>query len=99
MSVMAPADSWRISDHYKSCVETFRLFLNALENAERRFKEQMPALEVQPELGRFRVWGGNLAAHQTGRSSLDHRLRYAERMRKRTISLLGDLCKTLNDGQ
>lgn len=53
---------------------------------------------IQNEMGRFRVWAANLAAHRRGRISLDYRLRYADREREAIISLLNDLDHIINEG-
>ncbi len=88
-----------IAHHYQLCVETFRLLCNALEYAQPRFLEQLAPPKLHAELGRLRVWAGNLGAHHVGRSSLDHRLRQAGHMRQRAIGLLDDLRGNLRDGQ
>ncbi len=58
--------------------------------------DSVPA--IQDELGRFRVWVANLAAHRTGRISLDYRLRFADRVRNAIIELLSDLYDVLSRG-
>lgn len=59
-----------------------------------------PAIEgIRDELGRFRVWCANLGAHRKGRISLDHRLRYSERIRKSIINLLEELRDLLATGK
>ncbi|MCJ1471573.1 hypothetical protein MMC13_000213 [Lambiella insularis] len=47
--------------------------------------------------GRFRVWSGNIGAHKTGKSSLDHRLRETAYIKTRVLRLLDDLCGLLNE--
>ncbi|KAL6720554.1 hypothetical protein ACLMJK_002478 [Lecanora helva] len=54
-----------------------------------------PMRSPETELGRLRVWAGNLGAHRLGRSSLDHRLRQATHMQQTTIDLLHDLRRSL----
>lgn len=49
------------------------------------------------ELGRLRVWSGNIGAHQTGQSSLDYRLRDASHLRDETTRLLRRLLQVLRD--
>ena len=95
---MVSSDPKVISIHYRTCAKAFNLFINAFRDAEDRFKEQVPLLEVESQLGRLRVWAGNLGVHQTGKSSLDHRLRYAEHIRQKAISLLDDLNDALCNG-
>lgn len=48
---------------------------NALNTGDATFAEQINAEELEDEIGRFRVWSGNLGALQQGHSSLDYRLR------------------------
>ena len=54
---------------------------------------------VQDEIGRFRVWLGNVGAHRSGRVSLDYRLREAAHMRDSVLDLLKDLEDNINEGQ
>ncbi|KAH7165848.1 hypothetical protein EDB81DRAFT_942832 [Dactylonectria macrodidyma] len=51
----------------------------------------------EEEMMRFKMWSGNLGAHQSGRVSLDHRLRDAPHLREQVIYLLKDLCESLQD--
>lgn len=51
----------------------------------------------QDELGRLRVWAANIGAHQTGRSSLDYRLRDASNIRDQIIRLLKGLRRAFDD--
>ena len=53
---------------------------------------------VQDELGRFRVWLGNVGAHRSGRISLDYRLREAASMRDSVLELLKDLGDNIREG-
>lgn len=48
--------------------------------------------------GRFRVWAGNVAAHRSGNSSLDYRLRDASHLRQRVFELLHELGDNLENG-
>jgi hypothetical protein len=43
------------------------------------------------------MWAGNQAAHQSGPSSLDHRLREAPHLQQQVIYLLKDICESLQD--
>lgn len=51
------------------------------------------------QVARFKIWAGNIGAHQKGRDSLDYRLREASHIRVQTVRLLGDLWETLQDGE
>lgn len=55
--------------------------------------------ESENELARLRVWAGNVGAHQTGKVSLDHRLREASWYRDRVVELLDDLTYTAEKGE
>ncbi|KAK4192364.1 hypothetical protein QBC35DRAFT_520240 [Podospora australis] len=47
--------------------------------------------QLRDELSRFKVWCGTVAAHRTGRSSLEHRLRDASHIRDQVLNLVRDL--------
>jgi hypothetical protein len=47
--------------------------------------------KVRDEESRFKVWSANIAAHKTGMSSLEYRLRDASRVKSQVIRLLKDL--------
>ncbi|RAK96411.1 uncharacterized protein BO80DRAFT_391970 [Aspergillus ibericus CBS 121593] len=53
----------------------------------------------QDELGRLQVWAANIGAHQTGQSSLDHRLRDASHIKEQTVRLLKRLRRIYEDLQ
>ncbi|KAL4884500.1 hypothetical protein BJY04DRAFT_225686 [Aspergillus karnatakaensis] len=60
----------------------------------------IPLREWKDELGRLRLWAGNIGAHRTGQSSLDYRLRDASHIRSQTIKILtaiGKLLRELHD--
>ena len=88
-----------IASRYQACAEAFRVFSNALKNAQPKYLEQISSLDLQTESGRLRVWAGNQGTHRIGRSSLDHRLRQAGHIRERVIDLLEDLHNDLRDGE
>lgn len=49
------------------------------------------------EITRFKMWAGNLAAHQSGPASLDHRLREAPHLQQQVVYLLRDISESLED--
>ncbi|KAK4236283.1 hypothetical protein C8A03DRAFT_17048 [Achaetomium macrosporum] len=49
------------------------------------------------EMTRFKMWVGNLGAHQGGRTSLDYRLREAPHLREQVLYLLRDASESLED--
>ena len=53
--------------------------------------------KLQDELTRFKLWSGNLAAHQTGPISLDYRLREAPHLLDQVNYLLEDTRHSLHD--
>lgn len=53
--------------------------------------------QLENDFLRFKMWAGNQAAHQTGPSSLDHRLREAPHLHEQVIYLLKDICDSLQD--
>ena len=55
--------------------------------------------ELTDVLGRFRVWAGNIAAHRTGQSSLDHRLRDASELKGTVLNYLDELSEILKNGK
>jgi len=53
---------------------------------------------LQDELGRFRLWASDIGALNTGRASLDYRLRDVEYLYQNTKSLLEGLKGSLAEG-
>lgn len=56
------------------------------------------SMAVGDELGRFRLWASNIGALNTGRASLDYRVRDAEYLDQNIKSLLQDLKESLIEG-
>ncbi|OQD62647.1 hypothetical protein PENPOL_c011G06806 [Penicillium polonicum] len=61
------------------------------------FASEVPPALWKDELGRLRVWAANIGAHQTGQSSLDHRLRDASHIKEQTLRVLQRLQRTIED--
>jgi hypothetical protein len=55
-------------------------------------------IRLDEQFGRLKVWSYNIGAHQTGQTSLDHRLRDAKQLQTRVTELLDNLAESLNDG-
>ncbi|KAL6914674.1 hypothetical protein FSST1_012434 [Fusarium sambucinum] len=55
------------------------------------------ALGIGEEEARFKIWCGNIAAHSSGRRSLQYRLRDASHLQKQVKSLLNELSELLID--
>ncbi|KAF5706134.1 wd40 repeat protein [Fusarium globosum] len=75
----------------RSCINGFQYLLSSLRGTAPRFLQQMPPSTIEIQLGKFRVWCGNLGALQTGYSSLDYRLRESALMYENLLQLLQQL--------
>ncbi|QGI66328.1 hypothetical protein CEK26_010283 [Fusarium fujikuroi] len=75
----------------RSCINGFQYLLSSLRGTAPRFLQQMPPSTIEIQLGKFRVWCGNLGALQTGYSSLDYRLRESAVMQENVSKLLQQL--------
>lgn len=74
----------------KSLIETFE---NGIET-----EEESIAL-ASSHLERFRLWVGSLGAHrESGSRSLEYKLRDASLIRKHIVTLLQDLCSSVDQG-
>ncbi|KAJ4022608.1 hypothetical protein NW766_001650 [Fusarium irregulare] len=56
-------------------------------------------LQMGNDLTRFKMWVGNQAAHQSGPSSLDYRLREAAHLKQQVIYLLKDIFESLQSAK
>ncbi|KAI1820532.1 hypothetical protein F4861DRAFT_54298 [Xylaria intraflava] len=52
---------------------------------------------INDQLSKFKIWAGNIEAHQTGWRSLDYRLRDSSHLQKQVMRLLDDLITSLNE--
>ena len=94
-TVCSPPQATRpISDNFKKCLHLF-------ENSVLKCSISLgPSISLwKDKLGRLKVVGGNLGAHQSGQASLDFRLRNSSHIRLNTLQLLDDLCRALEDFQ
>ena len=87
-----------IAECHHDCVKSFEDLIDALQEPERDFGEQLSLASVQEQYGRFKVWRGNVGAqHDPLRSiSLDYRLRDSKFYRDKIVRHLTDLKETLN---
>lgn len=94
----------RISSHVHTC---FNLFT---DTRAAFFTATVPPTTSEAQLslvqkaiveceGRFRVWSGNVGAHQMGKSSLDYRLRDALYVKPAVVRLLVDLNELMLGGK
>lgn len=86
-----------ISKVVSNIAHDFVSLAEALRN-EQDFSVQVPPSRIDDEFSRFKLWAGNIAAHRTGRRSLEYRLRDAAHLKTATISSLGELADTLSNG-
>ncbi len=86
-----------ISDLTRGCLKQ----LNILASSEALLKHQneVPLRAWKDELGRLRLWAGNIGAHQTGQSSLEYRLRDASHLKDQTVKILGAIESLITDLQ
>ena len=92
--------SLTVAEWHDKCVRSFSDLCGALQQPAREFTDEISLPGVASQLGRFRVWAGNIGAHQHGRRvSLDYRLRDASRLKDQVVELLKDLDETISDSK
>jgi len=87
-----------IRDWYHSCIGTFEKITKGVGNCNLASGSHELALQlVQDQIGRFRVWAGNLGAHHpaSNRMSLDYKLKEASHIHNTVVELLEELHTTL----
>lgn len=80
-----------------SNVRAFQNLTTALKNSDRKWTHAIDEEALEDEIGRFRVWAGNLGALQKGHSSLDYRLRDSPVSNTNTLKLLRELETNVNE--
>ena len=90
-----------IARWHRACAERFETLCDACKDEEGQHEEeeQEHYRLFFDEHGRFNVWAGNIGAHQSGRVSLDFRLRDAGHIRDQVVSLLQYLSEILEEGK
>ncbi|KAF2470023.1 uncharacterized protein BDR25DRAFT_36073 [Lindgomyces ingoldianus] len=91
MAPSGPEDLSSIATHVRACFAGFQQACSSLAQANVAIKCKIPRGSISDELGRFRLWCANLAAHRKGKSSLDYKLREASHIKDRVIELLQSL--------
>ena len=81
------------------CVHAFQTLLTVIAADQSSLKNQIDKEALGDELGRFRVWSGNLGALQKGHSSLDYRLRDSPLLSSNVLKLLAELKGNLTEGR
>ncbi|KAL4820493.1 hypothetical protein BDW67DRAFT_95799 [Aspergillus spinulosporus] len=84
-----------ISQALNQCLRNFTALTES--EALARYEPEVSRRRWLDELGRLRVWSGNIGAHQSGQSSLDFRLRDASHLREETIKLLNRMFHILQN--
>jgi hypothetical protein len=86
----------RLADRCQEKLQTLYRDLSDNDNAEKSAN----ATAVYNAIGRLSVWGSNLGAFKRAdsRSSIDWRLRKAEKMRVRTQAVLNELSENVGRG-
>ena len=84
-----------IAPRVHECVRRFNALCDLLPEAD-----QIARPVLVDQLGRLKIWAGNIGAFQELPlpSSLDYRLREAPRIIAQVIELLNDLDETLQEG-
>lgn len=72
-------------------VRGFQTLSSALNDSDGKWAHLVDYEGLQDEIGRFRVWSGNLGALQKGHSSLDYRLRDSPLLSSNALKFLKDL--------
>ncbi|KAL8830379.1 MAG: hypothetical protein Q9170_005760 [Blastenia crenularia] len=84
---------------YQSIAKAFTICLSAFEEALDVLEghRAVPLPKWRDEIGRLRIWAANIAAPQTGQSSLDFRLRDAPHIHQQILHLLNDLREAIHE--
>ena len=80
------------------CLRLFKTLSRELQQAGELYREQITIPALLDELGRFKIWAGNIGALQGGRSSLDYRLGDAPHISNLVVQILRDLEDSLKQG-
>jgi hypothetical protein len=83
----------------KYCLTLFKKVYKLVSEPTCPYKNDISSADLRDELGRFKIWGGNIGAFQprSTRSSLEHRLRDASQTRQHVLNLLQDLEESLDE--
>ncbi|CAO2649503.1 Nn.00g068880.m01.CDS01 [Neocucurbitaria sp. VM-36] len=80
-----------------SNVRAFQSLSTALSTSDNRWAQSIDREALEDEIGRFRVWCGNLGALLKGHGSLDYRLRDSPLLSSNALKFLGELEENLNE--
>jgi hypothetical protein len=88
-----------IASVFTVCLRSFERVVAFSTNQRGTFSDQVSPSHLEDQLGRLRVWAGNIGAHKVGKASLDYRLREASHIKERIIRLLSDLEIAIEDAK
>jgi hypothetical protein len=97
MAFDSHVDRSTIAAHVHSCLAAFQHIQHEIVIAKSRIRCKLSPGVINDELGRLRLWSGNVGAHRSGGASLDYKLREASHIRGRVIELLQSLGLVLQD--
>ncbi|KAL6353696.1 hypothetical protein LRP88_13009 [Fusarium phalaenopsidis] len=86
-----------IAGNVQTVLESFRNLAGSINNQADSTNLHTFLPVFDNEITRFKMWAGNLAAHQSGPASLDYRLREAPHLQEQVIYLLKDISESLQD--
>ena len=86
-----------ISSILSDCLRRFNTLVASITLQQKQNMADIPQDLWEDELGRLRVWAANIGAHQTGKSSLDYRLRDASNIKDQIILLLKAVQRAFDD--
>lgn len=98
-SRQAPAKASAIASKSRHAVTLFNNLTSTLTSNTYISHSTVDDDDIKDELGRFRIWAGNIGALRQlpSRTSLDHRLRNAPKTASQVLEVLGDLNEALED--
>lgn len=86
-----------IARNVQTVLQSFRSLADSLTDRDDSTGLRQLSPRFEDETTRFKMWSGNLGAHQSGRASLDYRLREAPHLHQQVIYLLQDVSRSLQD--
>ena len=89
------ADPVLVATHVRECFIYFQKVCDSLEKADPRIRQKILPGRFDDELGRFKIWCGNVGAHRLGKGSLDYKLREASHIHDQVIELLTGMTSSL----
>ncbi len=88
-----------VAQYVRSCLDDFQATITSLSVAQPCIKSKLHPDAISDELGRFRIWSGEVGAHRSGQESLDYKLREASHIRETIIRLLQNTTTSLGKVQ